>query len=339
MILLLWILIFIFSLFILVKSAGYFVGFSERLGRILGISQFIIGVTIIGIGTSLPELTSSLVAVFKGSTEIVVANIVGSNIFNILLIVGITALFAKKIVVKRELINIDLPLLASATAGLVVMVLWDGQITWKEGIIALATYLVYLLYTIQARKKEDIGTKSITSILFDNLFSRFRKKAEKIAEQTQEIGEKKVKMSLIVGLIVSGLFVWLGAEFTIRGVIEISQILNIGTSVIALSAVAIGTSLPELMVSLKAIARKNYEAALGNIFGSNIFNGSFIIGICALFKPLVVSSSVLNIAVPFLIISTLLYIFSGISRRIYHFEGAMYLLIYILFLGKLFELF
>jgi cation:H+ antiporter len=336
MILLFWIFIFIVSLFILVKSADYFIGFSERLGLNLGIPQFIIGVTIISIGTSLPELISSLIAVFKDSTEIVAGNVVGSNIANILLIIGLTALFAKKLIVERDLIDIDLPLLASATAGLVVVVLWDGKVSWQEGIVALLAYSIYLLYTIRVREKEEIGTKSLTRLILESFFFRFRKK-EKVPTE-REI-KKESKLKLLLALAISGFFIWLGAEYTIRGVIEISRLLNIGTSVIALSAIAIGTSLPELAVSLKAVKRKNYEIALGNVFGSNIFNGSLIIGFCSLFKPLVVSSAVLAIAVPFLIISTLLYIFSGISRKIYHFEGAMYLLIYILFIGKLFGLF
>ena len=215
-----WIIIFAISLFVLVKAADYFTDFSERIGLALGIPQFIIGVTIVSIGTSLPELTSSIAAVLKGSTEIVAGNVLGSNIANILLVIGLAAFLSKKIAVKRDIIKLDLPLLAAGGVMLIVMIMWDGRVTLGEGIIALLTYLVYFHYTLKYHEKEK-PTKS----------------------EKGHVGFK-----LIFGLILSAFFVYLGANYTIEGVINIADILDISTGVIALSAVAIGTSLPELLV-------------------------------------------------------------------------------------------
>ena len=301
-----WIIIFVVSLAVLIKAADYFTRYSEKIGLALGIPAFIVGVTIVSIGTSLPELASSIAAVMQGQTEIVIANAVGSNIANILLIVGIAALFARKLIVKRDLINLDAPLLACVT-GMAVFMIWDGKVNWIEAIFLVGSYLVYALYTVFSRDKND-------------------KKEQK---------KPKFKIAHLVIILVSAVFIYLGAKYTIDAVIEISNILNINSSIIALSAVAIGTSLPELLVSVMAAKRGNYEMALGNVFGSNIFNLTMVIGVPAFITELEVSSGALLIAVPFLILATVLYIISGISKKIHNWEGAMYLIIYGLFIVKL----
>lgn len=313
MALIFWIGAFLISLAVLIKAADIFTDSASKLGSILGLSQFIIGVTIVSIGTSLPELASSISAVFKGVTDMVAGNVIGSNIANILLVVGLATIFSKKgrLEVTRNLINLDLPLLAGAGIILMLMFLWDGQITFGEGIIALLGYAVYLHYTLKHKEKE-------------------------IKEKRTK---EKLDLKIILGLVLGAIFIYYGANYAIESVIKISEILNIGTAVIALSAVAIGTSLPEIFVSVSAARKGQDEIALGNIFGSNIFNGFVVLGLPALFKTLDVTSAVLSIAIPFFIAATLLYVISGITRKIYKWEGAMYLLIYILFIVKLFNLF
>jgi len=308
-----WIGAFIISLAVLIKAADIFTDSASKLGGILGLSQFVIGVTIVSIGTSLPELASSISAVLKGVTDMVAGNVIGSNIANILLVVGLATLFSRKgrLEVTRNLINLDLPLLAGSGIILMLMFLWDGQVTFGEGIIALLGYAIYLHYTLKHKEKE---TKE---------------------KRTKE----KLDLKIILGLVLGAIFIYFGANYAIESVIKISEILNIGTAVIALSAVAIGTSLPEIFVSVSAARKGKDEIALGNIFGSNIFNGFVVLGLPALFKTLNVTSEVLSIAIPFFIAATLLYVISGITRKIYKWEGAMYLLIYILFIVKLFNLF
>lgn len=304
MVLLFWIIIFIISLAVLVKAADYFTDYSEKVGLALGIPSFIIGVTIVSIGTSLPELASSLAAVFQGQTEIVVANAVGSNVANILLVIGIAALFARKLVVKRDLINLDAPLLACVT-GLSFFIIWDGKVIWIEAIFLVLSYLIYVLYTVYAHDHIEKKTK------------------------------RKFKIKYLLFVLISGFFIYLGAKYTIDSVINISGILRISSSIIALTVIAIGTSLPELIVSVSAARKGRYEMALGNVFGSNIFNLAVVIGIPAFIKDLEISVDTIFIAVPFLLLATLLYIISGISRKIHNWEGAMYLIIYGLFIVKL----
>ena len=145
----------------------------------------------------------------------------------------------------------------------------------------------------------------------------------------------KVFTFLIIGII--GLVV--GAKYTIDSMIEISVLLNISNSLMAITALAIGTSLPELVVSVKAAAQKKFEIALGNIFGSNVFNVLLIIGIPALIRPIVVDELTFTIGLPFLVVATFVFIVSTIVRKIYIWEGLMFLLIYILFIAKLTGLF
>ena len=307
MVLLIWIIVFVVSLAVLVKAADYFTKYSEKLGLALGIPQFIVGVTIVSIGTSLPELATSIVAIFNGSTEIVVGNAVGSNIANILLVVGLAAVFARKMIVKRSLINLDAPLLAAVTT-LSIFVMWDRQVTFAESIFLVVSYLVYVLYSIYSRSKQDGSEKK----------------------------KGRVSFKMIVIIVIGALGVYLGAKYSIEAVMSISEILNINSAVIALSAIAIGTSLPEVLVSISAARKGNYEMALGNIFGSNIFNIAMVIGVPGLFATLGISEATFSIAIPFMIGATLLYVISCISQKIHNWEGALYLLIYVLFIGKLF---
>jgi len=313
MTILFWIIVFILSLGVCVKGANYFINYSERVGLKLGISPFIVGAIILGFGTSLPELATSLAAVFQSHTEIVAANVIGSNIFNILAIVGLSSLIATagRLEVKRELIDIDLPLLALSTIILISTIIWDGIFSLFDGIISLLAFLVYFHYTL---KFKSLG-----------------------AEETKEIQER-VQMKEIIIIILSLVAVILGAKYSIEAVAQLSRLLKIGTSFIAITAVAIGTSLPEIVVSSVAAYKGKYDISLGNIFGSNIFNSSFIMGVAGLIKPLTISFDVMTVGIPFLIIATFVYIISGISQKIHRWEGAMYLLIYILFLVRLYSL-
>jgi cation:H+ antiporter len=333
--LILWILIFILSLAILIKSADWFVESSEKIGLALKISPFIIGVTIVAIGTSFPELASSIAATLKGATEVVTANTVGSNLANILLIVGLSAVAARTLIVRRSLIDLDAPLLGVATF-LFVFVMWDKEIVLGEGILLIFGFLIYLLYTIFHRKEEEKEGLESGEVLPSRVERReIEAKIEKIPEKASPKIGFKVFLFLILGMV--GLAI--GANYTIEAMLKISDILKIATSLVAITALAIGTSLPELVVSVRAASKKKYEIALGNIFGSNVFNILLVAGIPALIRPLVVDELTFRIGLPFLVIATLLFVISGISRKIHIWEGAMYLLFYILFIVKLCGLF
>lgn len=306
-----WIAVFIISLTLLVKSADWLLFSAEKIGLKMGLSPFVVGITIIAFGTSFPELVSSLFAVFEGLTEVVTANVVGSNIANILLVVGLSAFVGKRLSVTKDLIDLDLPLVALATS-LFVFTAYDGTINIVESIFLLVVYGAYLAFSITQKDEQ-----------------------KEIKLDINEDVKKYDYVILVVGMI--GLAV--GANYLIESIIILSTILDLAPGVITITAVAIGTSLPELLVSLKAAVRGNSEVALGNIFGSNIFNVLVVIGLPGLFTSLSVDEKTLSLGIPVMVMATVLFIFSGISRRIHIQEGIFYVTIYIFFIAKLFGLF
>lgn len=321
-----WIIVFIVSLAVLVKGADWLLGSAEKIGLVMGLSPFIVGVVIVGLGTSFPELISSLVAVFKNVTEIVPANAIGSNITNILLIVGLSAIVSGRLAVTKNLIDLDLPLLAISTA-LFVGIAWDRQIVLGESILLLVLFGIYLLYAILYKDgKEEVEV----------LPTRSDRRKHITGLQKKVVQRPKITNKDILFLVLGILGLIFGAKYLIDSVIKLSEILAIGAGVISLAAVALGTSLPELLVSIKAAWQKKPEIALGNIFGSNVFNILLVIGIPGLFKTLTLDEQTFAIGLPILVIATLLFVISGISKRIHAYEGAMYIVIYIFFLGKLF---
>jgi cation:H+ antiporter len=244
---------------------------------------------------------------------------------------------ARKLIVTRSLIDLDAPLLALSTA-ILLFVFLDQKINFGEGIVFLLTFLIYLLYTIYQRK--GASEEEETPEIVEALPSRVTRREKEAGVAEKEAVEKvRLDVKTFVFLFLSIAFVLFGANWTINSLIKLSEILKVSPALISIIALSAGTSLPELAVSVMAAAKKKYEISIGNIFGSNIFNGSLILGVCALFKPLIVDNLTFSVGLPFLIASTLLFVISSISRRIHIWEGSMYLLIYLLFLAKLFNLF
>ncbi|OPX17632.1 conjugal transfer protein TraR [candidate division WOR-3 bacterium 4484_100] len=309
----LWIPVFLISLYVLIKASEYFTRSAETLGISLGIPNFIVGVTIVAFGTSLPEIVSSIFAVVKGSSEIVLGNVVGSNITNIFLIVGCAAVLAKKMKIKFEILHIDLPFLI-ASAGFLSFAVWDGTFTRLEALLSLLGILVFILYAISTRK----GRIDIRGGLEDKTVPRH------------------LRLKTITVLVISGIFIYLGGKFTIDAVIKLSQIFNIGKEIIGASAVALGTSLPELIVSITAVRQGKPELAIGNVLGSNVFNAFAVMGIPGLVGPLVVPQHILHLGIPMLVFATLLFFFMIQDKEITRWEGFLLLIFYAFFLIKLF---
>jgi len=327
-----WIIVFIISLGVLVKGADWLITSAEKIGLALGLSPFIVGVTIVGVGTSFPELISSFVAVFKDVPDVVAANAIGSSIANILLIVGVSAVIGRRLIVTKSLIDLDLPLLAISTV-LLLGIVWDKQITFGESLLMLVTYGIYLLYTVLHKDTEDTGE------IAEFLPSRQERRKHIAAHKKEEFTRPKLVAKDFILLVVGILGLVFGAKYLIDALVNLSAMLNIATGVIAITAVAVGTSLPELLVSAKAALQKKSEIALGNIFGSNVFNALVVIGLPGLFRVLPVDNQTFAIGVPTMALATLLFVISGISRRIHMWEGAFYLSVYVLFVAKLFNWF
>ncbi len=323
-----WILVFGAALAVLIKSADLFTDSAEKLSLLFKVPAFIVAVTVVAIGTSLPELATSIAAVFSGATEIVVANAVGSNIANVLLVTGLAAVVAGQLKSKRSLIDLDLPVMGIITV-VMLMVIWDMQVTFGEGLLSVLGYALYLFYVAVYREK--------------HLSEEEEKEAKKQVKEDQLLDEPKSKIArdtikAVVWLVVSGVGIYFGAHYTVISVLEIADMLSIATSVITLAAVALGTSLPEVVVSVAAAYKKQYEIALGNVVGSNIFNALMVVGMPALFSPLAVDDITMSIGLRFLVGATVIYTISGISQRIHRLEGLMYVLLYLFFLGGLFAI-
>ncbi len=330
---LLWILTFCASVVLLIKGSDWLLESTEKIGGMLKLSPFVVGVILVGVGTSFPELVSSFAALASGATEIIVANAVGSNIANILLVVGIAAVVGKKLTVTKSLIDLDLPLFALATT-LLLAVAWDGSIHFIESLILTVGYGIYLSYVVSQRETSDPRTVEI----IDVVPSRLDRALEKVTFSIHSLKEPKEIAKTLLWFGVGMLSVMVGASFLIQSVIALADIWNIGVGVISLVAVSLGTSLPEVFVSAQAALQKKSEVALGNIFGSNVFNMLAVVGIPGLFGTLTIDEATLTIGIPALIVASLLFIITGISRRIHIWEGMLFILLYILFVSRLFNL-
>jgi len=314
---LIWIIIFIVSMYVLIKSADYFTNAAEKIGISFGIAPFIVGVTIVSVGTSLPELVTSILAVIKGSSEIVVGNVIGSNIANIFLVLAIVAIISKKIRITHAILSIDLPLLVGS-GFLLAITIWDGVFTLPEAIFCLVGFLIYILYAVNVEKYHT--HEEIKQVI------------------DEKVGTRKLDWKLFAILIVSSFFIYVGAKYIVESVINLSQLFNIGTEIIAVSAVALGTSLPEVAVSVLAAKKGNAEMAIGNILGSNIFNSLAVMGISAFFGTLIIPQNMLSFSLPMMLLATLLYFFIIQDKEITRWEGLFLLLFYVLFIGKLFNI-
>ncbi|MFA5579109.1 MAG: calcium/sodium antiporter [Methanothrix sp.] len=319
-----WALVFVASLAVLVKASDYFTDSAERIGISFGISPFIIGVTIVAVGTSTPELVSSVLAVVKGSSEIVAGNVMGSNVTNIFLILGLSAIVGKKMVTRYELANVDLPLFVGSAILLSLMV-WDGVFAIAEALLCLVLLLVYLLYAISV---ERVADEAMT-----------RSMEEMEAAGASRPKRRRLDPKVYLKLILSVFFLYIGANYTIVSVVKLSEMVGIGTEIIAATAVALGTSLPELVVSVKAAAMNKPELAIGNLLGSNIFNSLGIMGISALFGTLVIPETITGFVMPMMVVATLLYFVVIWEKEMTLWEGWMMVIFYIFFLGKLFGIF
>ena len=307
--LLLWSGVFIVSLAFLVKASDWFVNGAETIGIALGIPSFIVGVTIVAVGTSLPELAASISAVFAGSTDIVAGNAIGSNITNIVLVMGLVAMLSKeKIEIKRDIMDVDIPMLVASA-----LVLWflisDLNFTMLDAAILIAGMFIFLAYTFTKSGNDD---------------------GEEIIRQ--KVGWKTI--ALVIG---SGALIYFSANYTVSAIQEISNLLGIGTGVIALSLVALGTSLPEVLVSVTAARKGNTELAFGNVMGSNIFNTFAVMGIPRFLGPIEIPAAIVEFSLPMMVGITILFAVICLSRKISRFEGMFLLLFYLVFMIGLFS--
>jgi len=299
---------------LLIWGAGKLVDGASALAKKYNIPDIVIGLTIVAFGTSAPELVVNLFAAAGNNTDMVLGNVLGSNIFNILGILGISALLYP-LQVKNNTTWIEIPL--SLLAALVVLVSASDVfldqtdsniISRSDGIILLFLFVIFLVYNLQVAKTNQ-ETEPITSEIYP-----FWKSALFIA-----LG--------LVGLVAGG-------RLIVTGAVNIATLIGISERVISLTIVSIGTSLPELATSVVAVRKRVVDIAIGNVVGSNIFNIFFILGTSTVITPVPASNGaffdmMVNIAASLLLFA---FVFTGRGRRVERWEGAVFLLLYVAYL-------
>lgn len=364
-----------FGLVVLVRSSDVFVESAVRLAKFLGISSFVIGLTVVAVGTSVPELATSVSAALKDSSGIILGTVVGSNISNIGLIMAIAILVGGAVKVERKIFEKDVFLLLVVSV-LFFYFLLDSVISFTEGLILLFSFAAYFffLFAVEFKFKEFFEFKNfmksfygVSSFLLNLSFYReilkqgfdpktysamikdnpeiFEKKSPPKGSKEEKEAVVEYEKSLVSGLarnmlllFFSGLGVWIGSEFTVSGAISTAQIFGIAPEIISFTIIAVGTSLPELSVSFSSVKKGFHEIFLGNIIGSNISNILLVAGISALITTLNVSFSLIMLPLLImLLLSVLVLFFVYGSWKIGRKSAFVLLLVYIVFLYLVFS--
>ena len=251
---------------LLVKGADWFVEGASGIADKLRIPQLVIGLTIVAMGTSAPEAAVSITAAVRGNADISVGNVVGSNILNILIILGLCALITS-VAVSKTTIRYEIPIMLAAT-GLLALFGLDTKIVWWEALIFLVCFALYILYMFVMVKKGEMQAEEV------------------------ETGGKKLWKLILMGIVGLALII-LGSDFTVDAATVLAKMFGISEKFIGLTVVALGTSLPELFTSVVAARKGKADIAIGNIVGSNIFNILMILGLTGLIIPVPFESSFL----------------------------------------------
>ena len=303
-------ILLIVGFILLIKGADYFVEGSSNLAKALKIPTLIIGLTVVAFGTSAPEAVVSIVASTKGSNEIALSNIIGSNIFNLLAVLGISAI-VKGLKANRQIITKDFLFSILATLMLIAMMFdkfLSGDklniITRGEGLVLLSILVLYVYSLILTASKE-----------------------KKLIKEKHKLTPKDILM-LVLGI----LAVILGGELVVKSSQQIALNLGISETLVGLTIVSIGTSLPELVTSIVAAKKGETDIALGNVIGSNIFNILFVLGISSTLSPILVNSQSLIDVLILLGITIICYIFTIYNQRIGRTKGIIMALTYLIFM-------
>ena len=291
----------------LIKGADIFVDSASQIAAKLKVPLIVIGLTIVAFGTSAPEAAISITSAFQGSAGISVGNVVGSNIMNILLVLGISALICH-LPVKKTTFRYEIPFVAVITAVLLGLGIWNSSLDRIDGLIFTVLFAVFMGYLIKLSKSDDSFA----------------------ADDVPDIDEKASIPKMILLVILGLAMVVLGSDFTVSGATKIAEAMGLDDRIIGLTVVAFGTSLPELVTCIQAARKQKVDIAIGNIIGSNIFNILFVIGISSLVspEPIAFSSTFIIDAVVAIAAAVLLWLLTLKNKRISRLGGGIMLLCY-----------
>jgi cation:H+ antiporter len=299
---------------LLIKGADYFVEGASSIARSLRVSPLLIGLTIVAFGTSAPEATVSILAALEGSADVAIGNVVGSNIFNITLTVGVTA-FLSPLVVESSTIRKEIPFTMLGSIVLLILISDvvlngsnDNYLTRSDGLIFLAIFSIFLYYIFEVARNNRSEMENKDSL--------------------PNTGWGKNSLLTIGGLAA----IIFGGQLVVTNAVEIAYSFGMSETLVGLTIVAIGTSLPELVTSVTAALKKQSEIALGNIVGSNIFNIFFVLGASAVISPLPVDSNIFTDMFILIGVTGALFIFSRSQLKISRGEGVILAIGYIIYL-------
>ena len=298
---------------LLVKGADLFVDGASGIAKKFGISELIIGLTIVAMGTSAPEAAVSIAAAAKGSAGISIGNVIGSNIMNIFIILGVVAAIVP-LKIERSTVRYEMPFTILVTAVFVLMGR-DGLITRLDGAILWAGLLLYIAYLLRQAKQKpaEAPTQAETGAA-----------SAATAEPAAEVPAEAPSIWKLIALTIAGLAVILvSSDYAVDAAVALAKIFNISDRVIGLTIVALGTSLPELVTSVTAALRGNADLAVGNVVGSCIFNLLFVLGTSALILPIPCAPNFLSDAYVAVGATVLLLIFGYTQMKIARWEGAL----------------
>ena len=305
------------GLFMLLKGSEMFVDASAFIARHFNVSEIVIGLTLVSVGTSLPELATNVYASFTGEGEMALGNVVGSNITNMALVLGLGAMLKSELKVPKDMIHRDTPIML--ITGVLFFILSSFDLTGKggtvlgrlDGILLLAGFVIYTLYLFKSKKPDEIIPH------------------EDEEEHHKVNSMKHASMFFIIGLVM----ITAGSKVVVDSAVSIATGFHVPKEIISATVIAFGTSVPELAVTVTGILKKKSDIAVGNIIGSSIFNIILVMGAAIVIAPITVSSDMISFLLPLMLgTSFILAIFMKTKYRLVRWEGAGLLLIYAFFL-------
>jgi len=341
-------LTFFIALIILIKGSDILVGSASSFAKNIGISEFIIGLTVVSIGTSIPELATGISASLNGNSNLIMGVILGSNIANIGLILGIVAVISLLKIDKAALYRDGIFLLSASI--LFLLMAFDRQITSLEGLMLLVLFLGYMYHLVKTKSEDKFGYEQYLSYIgnifnpltyarfIDRIISRNYRGLARHYIRHVDYSKKPatfIKHSSII--LFSIVVIIISSSYLVPSATNIASFFGISQTIIGFVMIAIGTSLPELIVSLTAIRRKLNNIFIGNIIGSNIANLMLVGGVSAVISPIVVNKLALFYMLPFMLFLTLLFlVFIRTNWFMRKLEGIVLLILYFSFITFIF---
>jgi cation:H+ antiporter len=287
---------------LLMKGADWFVDGAAGIAGKFGIPQLVIGLTIVAMGTSAPEAAVSIASALKGSAAITIGNVLGSNIMNILVILGISAVLIP-VAVAESTVKVEMPFMIAMTVLLLVLGMTDHKIVFFEGVILWVCFIGFMIYLFMMARQSD-------------------------GEEEAEANKDKPIWLLILLTIIGVIMIIKGSDVAVDAATAISRILGMSERFIALTVVALGTSLPELFTSVTAAKKGNADIAIGNIVGSNIFNILFVVGTSALITPVIFESKFIVDSIVAILAGVLLWVCTFKKKLLVRPHGVIMLVCY-----------